>query len=1163
MKPPPLPADPNTEVYVIPATREWFLTYEEYLARMDYYKTPKFVCEITGNSCLTYFEALQSEEKEIVDVERNCPEALREHILRFLQFNRITRLDLLVDKVYLVFKNEYFPGETIFIKNLADHATSATPSLPPGSTPLTGTPGPDEPSDTHTKQRATIREKVQYAHLDSVTTKYLVIRLTDSQQLIVTPEKILRDRNHFNKWLIKTFIKLTMSRSTKVGAPWVVKEKYAKKYRIPQEYPEDLRHFASLTPNGEIKFIDPKRRKEDDDDDDDDRPRVKRRVKDDDDKDRITHVREESHMINSAKYIHSLEPLRVEFPPHHIPEPIKYQYELDPASITDLLFQPLRSRVDEDMAIRFDIQRAKPMPKALTLPENAQLWNEHLVKEYEEELEDEGVSSKTELQDDIARLSQKHVALVGSALQLWVFLNVYHKVLKIDTFTFDDFMFAMGWNLEQYNELGRCELLDEIWCAMLGAIVSNEIPTKQEAKDYKDTDEVFGLLVEIPEDEKEDADDDEADDEGENDADNDADNDEEVNDKEEDSNDEKDDSEGDKDTDDSASGSNARAVMNHRNTPWHERVRKRNFKDGNWQCCVLGVLSLVEHVPQYKSTIESTYAVLAPKALAATPTTVLEQFYEEMDIDLKIRVMGILVDLLLGGEVVREHIDDCLEQSASLRRQRLDNIKDYKAQLDKAQRSNVQVYDIFHSITDDLNVRRPRLNLRSEEMTPEEAAFAESKPEFKAAFEERNAALVKLEQLKKERRVIERRLVELDCQRVKLLGKDRLFNRYWWFENNGLPTFFGGTSEEGDDDKEDDEEDADDDADDEALSETYLMGRLWVQGPNNSDLGVHLKSNLEETEKFLKEANEVAVENGVLGELVKAEATKDNVKNEFVDGVSDSVNSGIVHSGTENGQSIKSETNPSNGSSSVFPVEMDYSHLTPAFKRTVEQMYQLRFSGSEIVLGETVVMTKHGSLTTAALLSQLLPMQRKIIEELPDPLMNNSTWRFYDRPSDIDRLLEWLNPWGKRESQLLKELRQVKDVMVASMEARLKALHLEQLPEEEVKLRDQLTKLSKKVQEIESSSEADDQDEDVVTTRRGLRSMALTPPQSSIENFDVVYESGSLEEKRELVKALEKAVVEKRQERELQRVVEWVNSSAMEEFEKSLYDGGDKPRKKR
>ena len=60
-----------------------------------------------------------------------------------------------------------------------------------------------------------------------------MVRLNDNHQAIVTEQNISRDRNHFTKWLIKTFIKLTMSRSYKVGAPWVVKTKYAKNIVSP------------------------------------------------------------------------------------------------------------------------------------------------------------------------------------------------------------------------------------------------------------------------------------------------------------------------------------------------------------------------------------------------------------------------------------------------------------------------------------------------------------------------------------------------------------------------------------------------------------------------------------------------------------------------------------------------------------------------------------------------------------------------------------------------------------------------------------------------------------------------------------------------------------------------------------------------------------------
>lgn len=49
------------QVWVIPETNEVFTSYESYLQRMDFYKQRRFICEITGHSGLTFFEALQSE----------------------------------------------------------------------------------------------------------------------------------------------------------------------------------------------------------------------------------------------------------------------------------------------------------------------------------------------------------------------------------------------------------------------------------------------------------------------------------------------------------------------------------------------------------------------------------------------------------------------------------------------------------------------------------------------------------------------------------------------------------------------------------------------------------------------------------------------------------------------------------------------------------------------------------------------------------------------------------------------------------------------------------------------------------------------------------------------------------------------------------------------
>lgn len=49
------------QVWVIPETNEVFTSYEPYLHRMDFYKQRRFICEITGHSGLTFFEALRSE----------------------------------------------------------------------------------------------------------------------------------------------------------------------------------------------------------------------------------------------------------------------------------------------------------------------------------------------------------------------------------------------------------------------------------------------------------------------------------------------------------------------------------------------------------------------------------------------------------------------------------------------------------------------------------------------------------------------------------------------------------------------------------------------------------------------------------------------------------------------------------------------------------------------------------------------------------------------------------------------------------------------------------------------------------------------------------------------------------------------------------------------
>lgn len=60
--------------------------------------------------------------------------------------------------------------------------------------------------------------------------------------------------------------------------------------------------------------------------------------------------------------------------------------------------------------------------------------------------------------------------------------------------------------------------------------------------------------------------------------------------------------------------------------------------------------------------------------------------------------------------------------------------------------------------------------------------------------------------------VIDNDLREADCPRTRVLGKDRFWNRYYWFERNGMP--YGGLP------------------DSSTAEADYANGCIWIQGPD-------------------------------------------------------------------------------------------------------------------------------------------------------------------------------------------------------------------------------------------------------------------------------------------------------------------------------------------
>ena len=124
---------------------------------------------------------------------------------------------------------------------------------------------------------------------------------------------------------------------------------------------------------------------------------------------------------------------------------------------------------------------------------------------------------------------------------------------------------------------------------------------------------------------------------------------------------------------------------------------------------------------------------------------------------------------------------------------------------------------------------RANARKRKREEEKERAEAAASKPKTSQQFQRvlKNIEKVRNKIAKEEEEIatIDEDLREADCGRLRLLGKDRFFNRYWWFERNGMP--FGGlpTSSTAD--------------------AGYANGRLWVQGPSDMER----EGFLEETQK--------------------------------------------------------------------------------------------------------------------------------------------------------------------------------------------------------------------------------------------------------------------------------------------------------------------------
>lgn len=241
---------------------------------------------------------------------------------------------------------------------------------------------------------------------------------------------------------------------------------------------------------------------------------------------------------------------------------------------------------------------------------------------------------------------------MGPLLCIWDTLNVHDTIFSLDSFTFDDFVEAMGYSSEEEE----CELLVEVHCAVLKQYVS-------------DSGKIQVLLPHM---------DDEDDSEDENSS--------------KESTPEPEPEPPVRTTRSSLRKSEASQLLKQRTpTPeppkqdhrapefladfdWQEQCKIRNFRNGGWQAILVGLLHRLSFTPSHKDTCDEILAELVPPDEDPSVESIAEN-YRQLDINLRISALEMALRLTVTTEHFREQLIAASQEMTRLRKEKIDHQK--------------------------------------------------------------------------------------------------------------------------------------------------------------------------------------------------------------------------------------------------------------------------------------------------------------------------------------------------------------------------------------------------------------------------------------------------------------------------------------------------------
>ncbi|KAK6834302.1 hypothetical protein PG987_008996 [Apiospora arundinis] len=826
--------DESTEVWHIAQTGEIFTSYEEYLNRLDFYLQPRFICQITGHSGLTFFAALQSELAGAQEVDQAFPEAIKGPVLRRIQFQTLSRIDHLVDMIYEEFKDDYYPGEPVTIHLMNGERVTGV-----------------------------VRDKTRFGSrlapdgtLIPPYIRYMAsIDGRPNEEAVVDDKHCHRDKKAFTKSVIRSFIKKTVTREAWNGAPWLVKHDVAQQYHIDTRVPPHLRYDTKLLERKQNQA-----------------------------QKKAHNPNHWPEMTNGNGSVHNLGPARL---PELKPAPKSHTTKVPKHShghpSPDLPLMPptkgnrqgvfvgrepgyLPGNNPFQFPVSFRTNMPPPPPPVFIPPEPAPPPPppKYPIEDLQLEPRDDYVRPALKflcsdppegIVDSGARNDKILMKSIGPLLETWDTLNVYCEIFKLDSFTFDDFVEA----LEVASDETPCQLFTEIHCAVLKHIVTSEADGGK-------------LQVNLPELDEDDEEDEEEDESMEATP------------------------EPEPEPEPKPSGRTTRRslakaeaeriqaeaaaaekekeeeaepALKHRATQaltdfdWVEHLKKRDFQEGGWQLIMVGLLHQLSKEPRETEVCEELLSHLVPADVEPSRETV-QQHYSTLDLNLRIQALQIICMLTIQTKAVRQYMEECAETMTSYRkekiewqRQRKQAIEDLKPLNDQRKlllpdntpkveeetktNGDVKMVDVEESAAEpseeaadsdeeaharrslrrggDRAAERQRKREAEEAKKKKEAELAAKMPKQSKQFIKVVKDIQKKEdyikQCEEEIATLDNDLREADCGRTRVLGKDRFWNRYYWFERNGMP--YGGLPNSS------------------TAEASYANGCIWVQGPDDME----------------------------------------------------------------------------------------------------------------------------------------------------------------------------------------------------------------------------------------------------------------------------------------------------------------------------------------